>query len=225
MKYIFNHGHVMLEKSMGDELDILNAAKASFAAQVTEVDDRGKGILRFLMENAHGSPWESVVFRFSIRAPIFVVREHFRHRIGSYSEESFRYSTASGEFYVPDAAHVRTQIGSPGSYTFTRVEDPMLVTEAQHMIESSQREAVRTYRNLVDKGIAKELARVVLPVGMFSTFIWTVNLRALFNFLGLRNHPDAQQEIREYAEEIEAQAAEVVPYAFELFNQFGRKTP
>lgn len=222
---IHKHGHVVLERVWGDELDILNNAKVSFNSENEVLDEHGRGVLKFLMEHRHGSPWEAVVFRFDIKLPIFVMREHVRHRLASLNEHSQRYSPAIDEFYVPAKEDIRQQVGKPGSYTFEPITDPMVLTEAEYLIESTQREAFRAYHRLLDIGVAKELARTVIPVGAYTRIKWTINLRALLNYLSLRNHPDAQREISVYGEAIEDLVTEQLPYTMELFNKFGRMAP
>jgi len=224
-RQIHEHGHVILEKVMGDELDILNNAKVSFNTENQELDTHGKGVLRFLMENRHGSPWESVIFRFDIILPIFVMREHVRHRIASINEHSQRYSGAMEEFYVPRHADIRQQVGKPGSYSFEPITDPLILTEAEYLIENTQREAFRAYHRLLELGVAKELSRVVIPVGAYTRIKWTVNFRSLLNYLSLRNHKDAQREIAAYAIAIEELVSEQLPYAMELFNKYDRVAP
>ncbi len=222
---VYEHGFVTLEKVMGDDLDIVNNARVSFNVSSQEMTEKEKGLLNFLMRDRHGSPWEAVVFRFHVRAPIFVNREWFRHRIGSFNEESLRYSLANEQYYVPKAEDVRRQTGKPGAYTFETIEDPAVVNRTLELFEHTQKDALNAYHEMLDMGVARELARDVLPVGMFSSFVWTVNLRALFNFLSLRNDTHALREIRTYAEAVEELAAKACPTAFELFNTHGRVTP
>jgi len=143
----------------------------------------------------------------------------------SFNEQSARYSEIPDHFYVPAPEYVREQKGKPGAYFFGQIEDQAVVDSTRATLEQTQRAAFDAYRQLLDQGVAKELARTVLPVGMFSRMKWTVNLRALFNFLSLRNHDHAQREIRDYAVAVEQLAREVVPVAFECFDQHGRVTP
>lgn len=222
---IHQHGHVILEKIMGDELDILNNAKVSFNSENDSLDDHGRGVLRFLMEHRHGSPWEAVVFRFDLKMPIFVMREHVRHRMSSINEHSQRYSSAINEFYVPSTDDIRQQVGKPGSYTFEPITDKVVLSKALELLEKSQQQSFDAYYELVNLGVAKELARTVIPVGAYTRIKWTVNLRSLLNYLSLRNHKDAQKEIKVYAEAIERAVAEHLPYSIELFNKYGRVAP
>ena len=219
---VHEHGHVVLEKMMGGELDIVNNARVSFNSEADEMDERNRGLINFLMRERHSSPFEAVLFRFDVRAPLFVVREWQRHRISSYNEESARYSVINEDFYVPDKDYVRSQHGKPGAYYFEPIEDPEVVDEVRYHIERAQKEAFRTYKHLLDTGVAKEVARTVLPVGMYSRFKWTVNLRSLLNFLSLRNHKHAQQEIRDFAEAVEELVAEQLPFVMEKWNEHGR---
>jgi thymidylate synthase (FAD) len=222
---VHNHGHVHIEDSMGSDLHIVNNARVSFDQESTEFAAKERGLLNFLMRERHGSPWESVLFRFDVKAPIFVVREWQRHRVGSFNEQSARYSQIPDHFYVPERELVREQVGKPGSYSFEPITDPTVVNSTLELIETTQREAFGAYHQMLEQGVAKELARAVLPVGMFSRMKWTVNLRALFNFLSLRNDDHAQREIRDYAVAVEQLAKGVVPVAFEVFEANGRVCP
>lgn len=222
---VHNHGHVHLEDSMGTDLHIVNNARVSFDQESDAFTAKERGLLNFLMRERHGSPWESVVFRFDVKAPIFVIREWQRHRVNSFNEQSARYSKIPDEFYVPDADYVREQHGKPGSYEFRTVEDPALIDSTIALIDETQRNAFDAYNRMLENGIAKELARTVLPVGMFSRMKWTVNLRSLFNFISLRHHEHAQREIRDYAAAVEDLAKTVVPVAFEVFEENGRVCP
>ena len=210
---------------MGSDLHIVNNARVSFDQESTEFTAKERGLLNFLMRERHGSPWESVVFRFDVKAPIFVVREWQRHRMGSFNEQSARYSQVPDHYYVPERDAVRQQVGKPGSYSFEPIEDPALAQGTIDLIDSTQRAAFDAYHQMLESGVAKELARTVLPVGMFSRMKWTVNLRALFNFVSLRNDEHAQREIRDYAIAVEQLAREVVPVGFEVFEANGRVCP
>src|SRR6201982_2744390 len=173
---VLDHGFVRLDDAMATDLSVVNGARVSFARHKDEMDASDEGLIRFLMRDRHGSPFEHNAFRFHIRCPIFVAREWFRHRIGSFNEFSMRYAKATDDFYVPEPEDVRTQLGKPGAYTFERV-DPELAEEAREDIEALYREAYATYARLVEKGVARELARAVIPVGAYTQFYWTVNAR------------------------------------------------
>jgi thymidylate synthase ThyX len=142
----------------------------------------------------------------------------------SFNEESARYHQLEGDFYVPDARAVRTQVGKPGSYTFEPAGDEVAARtiDAFHRI---YKQLYQEYRALIDKGVAKELARAVLPFGIYTQFYWTLNARSLMNFLSLRNSEGAQYEIRTYAQAVERLFAEKMPVTYESFLQFGRMVP
>jgi thymidylate synthase (FAD) len=221
---VFEHGFVRLDSAMADDLSVVNSARVSFAVRKEEMDDRDKGLIRFLMRDRHGTPFEHNSFRFHIRTPIFVAREWFRHRIGSFNEESARYHKLSDDFYVPEPQAVRSQVGKPGAYSF----EPVPESVAHETIDTFRRiykELYAEYQNLIEKGVAKELARAVLPFGIFTQFYWTINARALMNFISLRNSEFAQYEIRVYAEAVEQLFAQQMPLTHECFVEFGRKGP
>lgn len=222
---VHNHGHVHLEDAMGSDLHIVNNARVSFDQESQEFTAKERGLLNFLMRERHGSPWEAVVMRFDVKAPIFVIREWQRHRMGSFNEQSARYSQIPDHYYVPERELVREQVGKPGAYSFEPITDPQVVDATIEALDSTQRAAFDAYHRMLELGVAKELARTVLPVGMFSRMKWTVNLRALFNFLSLRNDQHAQREIRDYAVAVEELARQVVPVAFEVFEENGRVCP
>jgi thymidylate synthase (FAD) len=221
---VLDHGFVRLDEAMADDLSVVNGARVSFAKHKTEMDDSDAGLIRFLMRERHGTPFEHNAFRFHIRAPIFVAREWFRHRVGSFNEFSMRYARATDDFYVPAPEDVRSQVGKPGAYSFEPVTDELAETtreELQQVYET----AYAAYERLVELGVARELARAALPVGAYTEFYWTVNARALMNFLSLRNSETAQREIRRYAEACERFLAERMPITYDAFVAAGRRAP
>ena len=221
---LFEHGFVRLDAAMADDLSVANSARVSFAKRKEAMDDSDAGLIRFLMRDRHGTPFEHNAFRFHVRCPLFVAREWFRHRVGSFNEESARYHQLEGDFYVPDPADVRSQVGKPGAYTFEPVA-PDVAEGVREALGAHYAEAHRLYRELIDRGLAKELARCVLPMGTFTQFYWTVNARSLMNFLSLRAAETAQLEIRRYAEALEAFFAELMPVTYEAFVANGRVAP
>jgi thymidylate synthase (FAD) len=221
---VLDHGFVRLDDAMADDLSVINGARVSFAKHKTEMDDSDAGLIRFLMRERHGTPFEHNSFRFHIRAPIFVAREWFRHRVGSFNEFSMRYAKATDDFYVPEPDDVRTQIGKPGAYSFEPVEPDVAETTRQEL-RTVYETAYAAYERLVELGVARELARAVLPVGAYTEFYWTVNARALMNFLSLRNAETAQREIRRYAEACEQFLAERMPVTYAAFVANNRTAP
>jgi thymidylate synthase (FAD) len=221
---LFEHGFVRLDGAMAGDLSVVNSARVSFAKRKDEMDDSDAGLIRFLMRDRHGTPFEHNAFRFHIRCPLFVAREWFRHRVGSFNEESARYHQLEGDFYVPAPEDVRSQVGKPGSYTFETV-DPQTADAFRSDLSEAYQRAYRLYQEFIDRGVAKELARCVLPMGTFTQFFWTVNSRSLMNFISLRNAPTAQHEIRRYAEVLETFFAELMPITYDAFVEGGRVAP
>jgi thymidylate synthase (FAD) len=221
---LLDHGFVRLDGAMADDLSVVNGARVSFARRKTEMDESDEALIRFLMRDRHGSPFEHNAFRFHIRCPIFVAREWFRHRIGSFNEFSMRYAKATDDFYVPEAADVRSQVGKPGAYSFEPVSDE-LAEQAREELQAVYDHAFDAYERLVEAGVARELARAVMPVGAYTQFYWTVNARALMNFVSLRNSEFAQLEIRRFAEAVEVFFAERMPLTHAAFVANDRTSP
>ena len=209
---------------MASDLSVVNGARVSFARHKAEMDESDEGLIRFLMRDRHGTPFEHNAFRFHVRAPLFVAREWFRHRVGSFNEFSMRYAKASDEFYVPAPEDVRSQVGKPGAYSFEPVE-PKLAEQTREELQTVYDAAYETYNRLVEQGVARELARLVMPMGAYTEFYWTVNARSLMNFVSLRAAETAQREIRRYAEACERFLAEEMPVTHSAFVDNGRVAP
>jgi thymidylate synthase (FAD) len=221
---VLDHGFVRLDDAMASDLSVVNSARVSFGRRKEEMDESDEGLIRFLMRDRHGTPFEHNAFRFHIRAPIFVVREWMRHRVGSFNEFSMRYAKATSDFYVPEVDDVRSQVGKPGAYSFEPV-DPELAEQTREELRAVYEQAFETYERLVELGVARELARSVIPVGAYTEFYWTVNARALMNFVSLRAAETAQREIRRYAEAAETFLAEKMPVTHAAFVAAGRVAP
>ena len=221
---VLDHGFVRLDEAMASDLSVANGARVSFARRKDELDDSDVGLIKFLMRERHGTPFEHNAFRFHIRCPIFVAREWMRHRISSFNEFSLRYARATDDFYVPEVEDVRTQVGKPGAYTFEAV-DPELAEETREALRDVYDHAYSTYERLVEAGVAREVARSVLPVGAYTEFYWTVNARSLMNFVSLRASENAQREIRRYAEAVEHFLELHMPVTHAAFVAAGRVAP
>jgi thymidylate synthase (FAD) len=220
---VLDHGFVRLDDAMASDLSVVNAARVSFAQRSEEMAERDHGLIRFLMREKHASPFEHSVFRFHVKCPIFVAREWMRHR-NSYNEWSARYSQLEPEFYLPAPDDVRSQVGKPGAYSFEPVE-PAVADRARAAQLELYEHAYRTYEQLLEQGIAKEVARNVLPVAIYTQFYWTVNARSLMNFISLRNAAAAQREIRRYAEAVEELFAARMPATHAAFVAADRRAP
>ena len=221
---VLDHGFVRLDDAMADDLSVVNGARVSFARRKTEMDESDEGLIRFLMRERHGTPFEHNAFRFHVRCPIFVAREWMRHRTSSYNEFSLRYAKATDDFYLPEPDDVRTQVGKPGAYSFEPVSEEV-ARETREELQAVYEHAYAAYERLVEAGVARELARSALPVGAYTQFFWTVNARSLMNFLSLRNAPAAQLEIRRYAEAVEAFFEARMPVTHAAFVANGRLAP
>jgi thymidylate synthase (FAD) len=220
---VLDHGFVALDASCASDLAVVNGARVSFNQESQALSERDAGLIRFLMRDGHGSPFEHGYFRFIVKAPLFVVREHHRHRAGhSYNEWSGRYSKMEPEFYVPE--YVRTQVGKPGAYSFEPVDDAVR-QQTREEIDQNARRAFATYERLLDEGVAKEVARTVLPLSVYTKYFWSCNPRSLMHFCSLRNHESAQFEIRAYAEAAEAFLAKLMPVTHSAFVASGRVAP
>jgi thymidylate synthase (FAD) len=237
MTEIKTRGDVTVElvKSSATDSDVATAARVStVGASHDRVVDltRDQGLINYLMRDRHGSPFEHTSFTFYIEAPLFVAREHMRHRAGhSYNEESGRYKELAPVFYVPDRGRNLVQVGKPGAYTFEPGSDAHFARMAANML-TSYTEAYGAYEDMLKAGIAREVARMVLPVGIFTSYYVTCNARSLMHFLGLRTQSaDAiqpsfpQREIEMVAEEMEDHFAELMPLTYVAFSENGRVAP
>ena len=184
---------VELVRSSASDADVLFAARVSTqgeqtleaAAAGTEATARDRGLINYLMRDRHGSPFEHNSMTFYVQAPIFVFREFMRHRIASYNEESGRYRELNPVFYVPGADRNLVQVGKPGAYDFLPgTPEQTALVEAESRRVST--EAFEAYQRMLDAGVAREVARIVLPLNIYSSMYVTMNARSLMNFLSLR---------------------------------------
>lgn len=224
MKIDVFDGFVRLDSAMADDLSVVRSARVSFAKDADVLGTAEIGLIKFLMREKHGTPFEHNAFRFHIKCPIFVAREWFRHRIGSYNEFSARYSEVPNDFHLPDVEHIRTQVGKPGSYSFEQMSEATSISVVE-TISGWNEQAYATYKYLLDRGVAKEVARMVLPMSMYTQFYWTVNARSLMNFLSLRTDSNAQFEIREFARAVEEIFAAQMPETCAAWRDFGKVCP
>ena len=230
---------VELVRSNASDADVLFAARVSTqgeqslaAAQDENLDtSRSKGLINYLMRDRHGSPFEHNSLTFYVQAPIFVFREFMRHRIASYNEESGRYRELNAVFYVPGPDRNLVQVGKPGAYEFhpgSAEQTRLAVAEAERIAT----EAYASYQRMLEAGIAREVARIVLPLSIYSSMYVTVNARSLMNFLSLRTKREGshfpsypQREIEMCAEKMEEHFATLMPLTYEAFNENGRVAP
>lgn len=213
---------VTLDAALATDLAVVNAARVSFNQESDEMGDREVGLIGYLMKNGHGSPFEHGYFRFKVDVPIFVAREWFRHRTGhSYNEWSGRYSEIATDFFVPE--EFRKQTGKPGAYKFE--SHPGAYGAARNILDEVYDHAEEAYRELLSLGVAKEQARMVLPVSVYTHFIWSCNPRSLMHFLMLRTTEHAMKEIRDCALQVEEVFAKTMPVTYEAWVAAGRISP
>lgn len=218
---------------LGSDLDIARAAWVSTMGERADEGDpaRVKGLINMLMRDRHGSPFEQGLLRFRVTAPIVVFREHHRHRIASYNEMSGRYVEMKPNFYVPPRHRPLNQIGKPGAYTF----EPGTDRQFEIMDDGFRRNSRFDWDNyqwMLENGIAKEVARMVLPLNLMSTMIVAMNPRALMNFLSLRVKSDEARyptfpmwEIDQVAQQYEKVFVELFPLTWLAFAVNGRVAP
>ncbi len=227
---------VELVKSSASDADVIWAARVSTAGDKSLEDvgadpAKSEGLINYLARERHGSPFEHTSMTFFISAPIFVFREFMRHRIASYNEESGRYRELRPVFYVPSKDRKLVQVGKPGSYSFIEgtTEQYQMTVDA---IKETCTLAYENYQKMLTAGVAREVARAVLPVTLYSSMYVTMNARALMNFLSLRTAREGshfpsypQREIEMVAEKMEAEFAKLMPITYGAFEKSGRIAP
>lgn len=197
----------------GSDLDIANAARVSYGKISYELSEKDVKLINFLVEHDHTSPLEHNQLSFRVKAPMFVVRQWMRHRMNSYNEISYRYANAPTEFYIPSNWRFQHKINhqaSEGSF-----QDAQALEKYKHSLDV----AFKTYEELLEKGVCRELARGVLPVCIYTQFIFTCNLHSLLHFLKLRLGHGAQSEIREYAKGMLDMANDYFPVAINAWKK------
>lgn len=212
---------VSLEDFMGGDDRACMSAWVSFGNDdQARLEDRKKvkGLINFLYSNKHMTPFESTVFTFRIKTPIFVAREYFRHRSASYNEWSGRYSVMVPEFYIPRPERPLIQEGKPGDYYFVPGSDEQYALVRANQ-ENSCKVAWKAYEDVLAAGVAKEVARNILPLNTYTYFYVTMNARNLMHFLLLRNEFHALDEIQDVARQMEEFFAEKMPLTYGVYRR------
>lgn len=220
---LLDKGFVRLIDVMGSDEAIVQAARVSYGKGTKSVSE-DRGLIRYLMRHRHTSPFEMVEFKFHVKLPIFVARQWIRHRTANVNEYSGRYSEMKNEFYLPELEQVRKQSiqNKQG-----RSEDTLDETAADSIVKKMsniQSMLFEEYENLLDKELARELARINLPLSTYTEWYWKIDLHNLFHFLKLRLDEHAQYEIRVYAETIAEIVKPFAPLAYEAFEDFVLKS-
>jgi thymidylate synthase (FAD) len=212
------HGFVRLVDYMGSDQSIVQAARVSYGAGTKSVRE-DRGLIRYLLRHSHTTPFEMVVLKFHIKCPIFVARQWVRHRTASINEESARYSILSNDFHIPEPTELNVQ-SSDNKQGRGEALDIVTAIDVANRMASVYDTAYEQYEYLLSLDVARETAREVLPVGIYTQFYWQMNLHNLLHFLHLRLDPHAQKEIRDYAEAVAYLTKAVAPVAYEAFNDY-----
>lgn len=222
---VLDHGFVELIDALGNDLTVVNSARVSFGKRKTALDEGDKKLIKFLAKHQHWSPFRHVQLQFHCKVPEFVARQWYKHVVGiayteghgayvndhAWNEISLRYVNASDfNFYTPQGGFRTQSESNKQASTDELIQHESLMNAYQ----SHARETLKLYKDLVEAGVAKEQARGVLPLNIYTEFYWTISLQGLVNFIRLRTHAGAQYEIREYAKALEALTQQVVPVAY-----------
>jgi|WetSurMetagenome_2_1015567.scaffolds.fasta_scaffold96588_3 thymidylate synthase (FAD) len=216
---VFDHGFVRLVDYMGGDKAIVQAARVSYGAGTKTVSE-DRGLMRNLMRNDHTSPFEMVEMKFHCKMPIFVARQWVRHRTANLNEVSGRYSVMKDEFYIPEAEQVNLQSKSNKQGRSEETFSPEDTEEILFNLNEEQKQDYASYMGRIEKGVARELARVNLPLSLYTEWYWKIDLHNLFHFFALRMDNHAQYEIRTYANTMFDITKKVAPIACEAFEDY-----
>lgn len=214
MVNVLDKGFVELVDSMGSDLSVVNSARVSFGKKKSKFDNKDKKLIKYLLEHEHTSPFRHASLQFHIKAPIFVLRQWQKHQVGcSWNEISGRYVEFTEEYYLPKYFRKQSKSNKQGSYG--EVEDNFFCSQ---VYENSISSSFDRYRILLNNGVCKEQARMVLPLSLYSECYWTCSLQAVLHFLRLRLDSHSQYEIRQYALAVRKYVAELFPNTMESFE-------
>jgi len=216
---VLDKGFVRLVDYLGGDSRIVQAARVSYG-EGTKSFREDKGLISYLLRNEHTSPFEQVVLTFHVKMPIFVARQWIRHRTARVNEISARYSVLKDEFYEPAREDIafQSENNKQGRSNAPVPED--VKEEVLSLLEEDRKRSYASYKRMIDLGIARELARIDLPLSIYTEWYWQMDLHNLFRFLKLRLDPHAQKEIREYASVILSITETVCPLATEAFREY-----
>ena len=217
--HVPSNGFVRLVDYMGSDQSIVQAARVSYGAGTKSVRE-DRGLIRYLLRHDHTTPFEMVVLKFHIKAPIFVIRQWMRHRTASINEESGRYSIMKEEFHEPAPGDVGYQSKDNKQGRSPDEVPAEVVQRFLDFLKQDRDSAYEHYEQFLQDNVARELARIVLPLSLYSEFYWQMNLHNLFHFLRLRLDPHAQKEIRDFAEQVALCTRAVAPIAWEAFEEY-----
>ena len=213
---VLDKGFVRLVDYFGGDQRIVQSARVSYGEGTKSVSQDG-ALIDYLLRHQHTSPFEQVVMTFHVKMPIFVARQWVRHRTGRMNEVSGRYSIMKEEFYVPEADKVSPQSKDNKQGRASEAFDSETANKIINQLEEGQKSSYENYSELLDAGLAREIARINLPLSLYTEFYWEMDLHNLFHFLKLRLDSHAQYEIRVYAEVMLEMCKKVAPMATESF--------
>lgn len=216
---VLDQGFVRLVDYLGGDARIVQSARVSYGEGTTSFR-RDRGLIRYLMEHRHTSPFEQVILTFHAKMPIFVARQWIRHRTARLNEISGRYSVMKEEFYVPEPGDIRYQSETNRQGRSAEEVPPELQQKVIDLLKNDQAAVYANYQQMIDDGIARELARINLPLSLYTEWYWQIDLHNLFHFLELRRELHAQWEIRQYADRMAEITKAVAPVAYEAFEDF-----
>lgn len=213
---VLDKGFVRLVDTMGGDQGVVDAARVSYGG-VSKGPEADKKLIDYLLKHSHLTPFEHSVFKFHVSAPIFVARQWFRHRFAAYNEISFRYTEVKDYFYYPEAWRGQDKKNKQGSSSAAELDQASLHKAFKTQVEAS----LDTYKKMIEAGVAREMARMILPVNLYTEFYWTVNARSLMNFVALRADAHAQFEIQKYGEAMAKVFRQKMPWTYEAFLRHG----
>lgn len=215
---IHNDGFIGLVDVMGTDETVERSARVSYAKGTRKVSDT-RNLIRYLLRNKHTSPFEMCECMFHCRLPIFVARQWIRHRTANVNEASLRYSEAEDSFYIPNESYVCLQSTSNKQGRGKAIEE-LDAQEFVDLLKDGNTESYATYKENLECGIARELARIDLPVSLYTEWYWKCDLHNIMNFLKLRLHPHAQLEIQDYAKAMYSLVKTKFPICIEAFDDY-----
>ena len=214
---VLDHGFIRVIDYMGDDAAVVQAARVSYGKGTKSVSEDA-GLINYLMRHKHTTPFEMCGIKLHVKLPIFVARQWIRHRTGSFNEYSARYSILDNEFYIPSNENLGLQSASNKQGREGRLDETTANNAIYHIRGHSTR-AYSAYTDLLEQGVTREIARMVLPLNIYSQWYWKVDLKNLLDFLKLRTDPHAQYEIRVYAEEIEKILRQWLPITYGCYEK------
>lgn len=209
---VLDKGFIRLVEFMGGDQGVVDSARVSYGGK-SKGAEQDRKLIVYLLKHSHMTPFEHSVFKFHVSCPIFVMRQWIRHRMASYNEISARYTEMKDEFYIPSAWRAQDLKNKQGSVKTPELDHHAMTARFKAQVEAS----LKCYRELLSAGAAREMARMILPVNLYTQFYWTINARSLMNFIILRADAHAQWEIQQYAQVLARFFAQKMPWTWEAF--------